>query len=259
MGNKKASKKLSIWGFLLLVVVYLAIIKIIGHFTGEQLHLHDGKLDTIRDVTYGLLIPIGASAIFVYGVAAALGWLTPVFKDTKPVRRWVWFVPIVFIIAIVAGINYPGLIDKGLGFTLVLLLATQFVGWAEEGMFRGIGVTTLRQYNITEGKVALWSSAIFGAVHIANIIGGNPGAFAQAVAVAFAGYFFYLIRRVSGSNVLNSVLHGLFDFTIITGTGIVVAGQSAYIGSAAAILVYIIVGGVLLVRRHKIEPAKGQR
>jgi hypothetical protein len=256
MAGAKTSKKLSIWGFLLLVIVYLAIIKGVGHFAGEQLHLQDGKLDTIRDVTYALVIPIGASAIFVYGLAGALGWLKPVFRETKPVRRWIWFIPIVFALAIVAGVNYPGLSDKGLGFTLALLLATQLVGWTEEGMFRGIGVTTLRQYNITEGKVALWSSVIFGAVHISNVIGGNPAAFGQAVAVAFAGYFFYLIRRVSGSNVLNSILHGLFDFTILTGTGIVVVGQTVYVGSGSAILVYVIVGIVLLVRRHKIEPAR---
>ena len=49
-----------------------------------------------------------------------------------------------------------------------LFIATQFVGWGEEGMFRGIGVTTLRDHGLTEGKVALWSSIIFGAVHLSN-------------------------------------------------------------------------------------------
>ena len=71
-----------------------------------------------------------------------------------------------------------------------------------------------------------WSSVIFGLAHIANVIGGDPRSFAQAVAVSFAGYFFYLIRRVSRSNILNSVIHGMFDFTIISGTLIIAEGES---------------------------------
>lgn len=259
MANKvgKQPKKLPIWGFLVLAIVYVAVLKLVGFLVSSQVNLQDGKVDTAHDVMFAYFIPIGASAVFVYALAAYLGWLKPVFKDNKPVSRWVWFVPITFIVAIILGINYPGLIDKGMGFTLLLLIATQFVGWAEEGMFRGIGVTAFRQNNFTEGKVALWTSVSFGLVHVSNVIGGNPGAFVQAIAVAFAGYFFYLIRRVSGSNILNSILHGLFDFMVITSTGIIVTGQNGYIGGLFAILVYLVVGIVLLARRHRIElPAK---
>ena len=125
---------------------------------------------------------------------------------------------------------------------LVLFIATQFVGWGEEGMFRGIGVTTLRAHGLTEGKVALWSSVIFGAVHLSNALGHGAQAIPQALAVSFAGYFFYLTRRVSGGNVLNSVLHGLFDFSLLTGT-VILIDQDPYVGSAAAILAYLVVGG----------------
>ena len=169
-------------------------------------------------------------------------------------QRWVWAVPIVFAVCIAAAIDYADLFDKSIGYILALLVATQFVGWGEEGMFRGIGVTTLREHGLTEGKVALWSSIIFGAVHISNALTGDVGkALPQAIAVSFAGYFFYLIRRVSGGNILNSVIHGLFDFSILTGTAIVI-NQGAYIGSGAAIAAYLVVGIVLIVRRHHIEP-----
>lgn len=252
--NTEEIKKLSIWGFIVLTLVYLLVIKGVGLLVSSHLDLQDGKLGTTRDIILSLWLPIGASLIYVYSLMFILGWVKPIFKEVKRVQKWVWIVPAIFITAILLGINYPGLADNGISFTLALLIATQFAGWAEEGMFRGIGVTVLRQYNITEGKVALWSSAIFGAVHIANIIGGDAKAFLQAAAVAFAGYFFYLIRRVSGSNVLNSVLHGLFDFMLLSGTGIIVAGQpAAHVGSLLGILVYIIVGLILLVRRHKIE------
>jgi uncharacterized protein len=167
----------------------------------------------------------------------------------------VWVVPLVFAVCILAAIDYADLFDKDLGYILALLVATQFVGWGEEGMFRGVGVTTLRSHGLTEGRVALWSSVVFGAVHISNALTGDVGhALPQAIAVSFAGYFFYLIRRVSGGNVLNSVIHGLFDFSILTGTAIV-ADQAGYPGTIAAIAAYLVVGTVLLVRRHRIEPA----
>jgi hypothetical protein len=98
---------------------------------------------------------------------------------------------------------------------------------------------------------------IFGLAHVANLLGGDVKAFAQAAVVAFAGYFFYLIRRVSRSNILNSVLHGMFDFTLITATQIVpVGGKMHAAGAVLAILVYIVCGILLLVRRHEIEPAQ---
>ena len=121
-------------------------------------------------------------------------------------------------------------------------------------MFRGIGVTTLRARGLTEAKVALWSSVIFGAVHLTNALGHGAQAIPQALAVSFAGYFFYLTRRIAGTNVPNSILHGLFDFSLLTGT-VIVVNQDPYLGSGAAILAYLIVGSILLARRHHIEPA----
>jgi hypothetical protein len=89
---------------------------------------------------------------------------------------------------------------------------------------------------------------------MANIIGGDSRAFAQAIIVSFAGYFFYLIRRVSRSNILNSVLHGMFDFTILTGTAIIPEGEAGCPGAVVAILVYVACGIIVLVKRHHIEP-----
>ena len=52
--------------------------------------------------------------------------------------------------------------------------------------------------------------------------------------MSFAGYFFDFIRRVSRSNILNWVLHGLFGFTMITGTAIIPEGEKTYIGAGLA-------------------------
>jgi len=44
----------------------------------------------------------------------------------------------------------------------------------------------------------------------------------------------------------------LFDFSILTGT-VILVDQDPYVGSAFAILAYVVVAVVLLVRRHSIE------
>ena len=246
-------RPLPYWAFGLIVVVYLAIIQV-GGIALTHVGDHDEDVTTVEGVLWNLLMPLGAALVFTYAVIGVLGWWRPVFHDDKPVRRWVWFVPIVFLVCSLVAVDYGALGDKTIGYVLLLFLACQFVGWGEEGMFRGIGVTTLRAHGLTEGKVAFWSSIIFGAVHLTNAVGHGAHAIPQAFAVSFAGYFFYLTRRVSGSNVLNSILHGLFDFSLLSGTAILV-DQDPYVGSAAAIVAYLVVGGVLLVRRHRIEPA----
>ena len=88
---------------------------------------------------------MAASLLFVYAVVAFLGWWRPVFVDDRPVQRWVVAVPVIMLVAIVAGTNYGGLADRGLAFALLLLLSTLMVGFAEEGMFRGIGVSPCAQ------------------------------------------------------------------------------------------------------------------
>lgn len=248
-----AGRKLSYAMFAAVVVAYLVIIQGGGLLLGKLTDEHDFL--TTRAVVFGMIIPLGVALGFTYGVAAYLGWLRPVFRDDRPVRRWVWVVPIVFVVAIGLGIDYGALADKGWVYVVVLLVATQFVGWGEEGMFRGIGVTVLRRHGLSEGRVALWSSVVFGAVHLTNVVGHGISALPQAVIVGLAGYFFYLIRRVSRGNVVNSVLHGLFDFSLLSGSAILV-DQQAYAGTLLPVLVYPVLAIILFVKRRDIEPAE---
>jgi uncharacterized protein len=251
-GILQTVRRLPIIGFLGIVVVYLAIIQVGGLIAQNAVGVEDNDLTTTKHVVVSMWIPLGAALVFTYGVVAALGWWRPVLREDKPVQRWVAIVPIALIVAILIGTDYADLADEGIGYVLVLLVATQMVGWGEEGMFRGIGVTTLRMHGLTEGKVALWSSLIFGAVHLSNAISRGAGAIPQALVVSLAGYFFYLTRRRSGGNTLNSVLHGMFDFAILTGTAIAI-DQGTYAGSLAPILVYVVLAAVLVFRRHTIE------
>ena len=69
--------------------------------------------------------------------------------------------------------------------------------------------------------------------------------------MSFAGYFFYLTRRATGALVVGAVVHGLFDFSIITGE---LTGE-LYAGTLAALLVYPVVGAIVLIGRRRIEPS----
>ena len=252
-------KPLPYWLFAVIVVAYLSIIQGVG-LLARKIWDVDDSLVTTKDVVVNLWVPLGCALFFTYLVVTALHWWHPVLHEPHRVQPWVRVVPLVLVVTILIAIDYSGLGDKSFGYVVALLIGTQLVGWGEEGMFRGIGVTALRSHGLTEGPVALWSSLIFGAVHLSNAIGRGVSAIPQAITVSFAGYFFYLTRRASGGNVVNSVLHGMFDFSLLTGTAILV-DQKAYPGSLAAILAYVVIAAILLVRRHHIEldtaPAPG--
>lgn len=241
--------------FAVLVVTYLAIIQGGGILMANLVDVGDDPMTTTKGLVVTMVVPLSVALALVYGAAAALGRLRPVMRDDRPVSRWVIVVPVIFVVCILLAVDYGALSEKSAGYVIVLLLATQLVGWGEEGMFRGLGVTTLREHGLTEGKVALWSSLIFGVVHLSNAVGRGVNAIPQALVVSMAGYFFYLTRRRAGTNAVNSVLHGLFDFSLLTGTAILI-DQGAYLGSLAGILAYVVTAIVLLVRRHHINPSR---
>ncbi|HEX5924919.1 MAG TPA: CPBP family intramembrane glutamic endopeptidase [Baekduia sp.] len=109
---------------------------------------------------------------------------------------------------------------------------------------------------MTEGRVALWSSLVFGLVHVSNAIGQGPQAFAQAAIVSTSGYFFYLGRRAGGTILLPMLAHGLWDFSIFS--SLVGSDVKAYIGMAVIILAQLGLIVVLVRRRHRIEPGVGR-
>ena len=242
-------RRLSLVGWAVVVVAYLAILKVVGLLVANDA-AGIGDVRTDAEVLRAFVIPIGTSFLFAAAVTTWLGWWRPVLVEPHRVQRWVLIVPAIFLIAILVAINYGELGNRTVSFVGLLLLGMLFVGAAEELMFRGLGVHVLRQNGMTEARVALWSSVIFGLVHLSNAISTGGGAVGQAIAVSFAGYFFYLTRRATGTLVVGAVIHGLFDFSITAGE---LTGE-LYAGTVAALLVYPVVGAVVLARRRRIEP-----
>ena len=183
-----------------------------------------------------------------------LGWWRPALREEHPVRSWTIAIVVLMAIGIAVGTNYGGLADRGAVLTLLLLLSTLMVGFTEELMFRGVGVTIFRSNGFSEGKVALWTCVIFGLAHATNLFAEGTKALAQVLVTAAAGYFFYVIRRRTGGLLVPALVHGLWDFSLISAS--VVPGEG-YLGTLGPLVVLVVVAVLVLVRRKHIEPAVG--
>jgi len=238
--------------FLLAVVVYIAIIQGLGLVLGQDLHYETGTIPDVETMARTMTIPIACSMAFAAGFATWLGWWPEIWRDHRPVQRWVRVIPIVFVGAAILACDYGNLVDQKVGLVLLLALTTAMVGFTEELMFRGVGVSVFRRGGFTEGRVALWTSLAFGAVHLTNAISTGGQAIAQALVVSFAGYFFYLVRRGSGGIALAMAVHGIWDFALISGS--LGTSKSVYGPAIVAPLALVVVGILVFRRRHRIEP-----
>lgn len=244
-----SARSLSTIGFVIFVVVYLAIVQGVPYLSTA--HLDDieyGVFPDVETVWWALIVPVGVSTIFAVGFGAWLGWWPQMLRDHRPVNRWVWFVPVVMLVAIVAGADYGSVADTSVGFVLLFLLGAGLVGLTEETVFRGVGVTAFRANGFTEPRVALWTSVIFGLAHGTNVFTEGSSAFLQILNTAIAGFFFYLVLRVTGRLVAGVALHGLWDAALFTGF----ITDEVYAGAAVFMAANLVMAVTLLVRRHKI-------
>ncbi|MFG2405502.1 CPBP family intramembrane glutamic endopeptidase [Streptomyces brevispora] len=239
--------------FLVAVIVYLGIIQGVGQLTGVDTSSSDSQFPTTESIVRNALIPIGLSIVFVAALVTWLGWWGEVLRYRAPVRRWVRWVPISMLLAALVAMNYGHLGDQSAALVGCLLLLGLFVGVGEELMFRGIGVHVFRRAGFSEGKVALWSSVIFGLAHVSNAIGHGAQAIIQALVVCTSGYFFYLCLRVGGVILLPMLVHGLWDTSLFS--SLVGTEPVAYPGLVLVIVLQVALIVVLLVRRRRIEPA----
>ncbi|MFJ9946562.1 lysostaphin resistance A-like protein [Kitasatospora sp. NPDC091207] len=249
----RPGRRLAGWQFALIVVLYLAIIQGIGLAIGVDTSGSKSQFPTTQAIVRGALVPIGVSILFGAAVITWLGWWKSVLHYRVPVRRWVRLVPVSMLAVSILGFNYWHLADQQASLVVSVLVLGVFVGVGEELMFRGVGVQFFRRAGFSEGKTALYSSVVFGLVHVTNAIHAGPSAIAQALIVATSGYFFYLCLRVGGTILLPMLVHGLWDTSLFSGlTG---PEPAVSVGAFLQVLLQVTLIVVLLVRRRRIEPA----
>ncbi|MFE5881835.1 CPBP family intramembrane glutamic endopeptidase [Streptomyces hydrogenans] len=239
--------------FVALVVLYLAIIQGLGRLIGVD--RGGGGFPTTEAVVRDGVIPIGLSVLFGVGVVTWLGWWGSVLNYRVPVRRWVRVIPVSMLVVAVLAVNYGNLADQPPSLVLSLFAMTLLVGVGEELMFRGVGVQVFKRAGLSEGGVALWSSVVFGLVHVSNAFGEGAQALLQALVVSTSGYFFYLCLRVGGTLLLPMLVHGLWDFSLVSHS----VGADPEASAAVILPIVLQVALIVLVvaGRHSIEPAGG--
>jgi membrane protease YdiL (CAAX protease family) len=215
-----------------------------------------GEFPDLDSLLAGVTIPVALSVVLLVAVVSYLRWWPRVLHDERRVNRWVWCVPVVMVIASLVMIDYRNLGRIDTSLVIFLALGSLCVGVGEELMFRGISVNVLRDQGMRETRVALWSSLLFGAVHITNIITEGPSAIAQVIVVSVSGFFFYLVLRVSGTLVLGMFIHALWDFSLFSAS-VGPEGETNPL-SFIGIMVNIVLAIVLLVRRHHIGVSNGE-
>ena len=246
------------WGFLSLVVVYVAIYLGAG-WVGGRIGGHlmdDDLLSSVGSVFFQLTFALIVGAIVLAGFSAYMGWNREMYAR-QPIYRswWMWIAPVVVLTPIVLrvlGIDWG---RDGFDVVALVLITGALVGFVEELLTRGIGVKMLRDGGHGEWAVAALSSLVFALLHSVNLLSGQELAtVAFTIVYTFAfGVLMYLTLRTTGFLVGAMILHGLTDPTTILAVGGVdelkTTGQANGLLEAAGLVTFslILAGFVLLI------------
>lgn len=185
-------------------------------------------------------------------------WQEAGFQRPESMRRLLASLPLLFLPIVVAassGFRAAGA-SQMIGFAILTLM----VGFAEEGLLRGVVLRAMLPIGVT--RAAVLSSVFFGVGHLANIPhGAAPAAtivqmsYSILLGIGFAG-----ARLYTGTIWPAIVVHALIDFVDIAGRGFVLAPpQSVTLAGVIASLVltglYAMYGWWLLRRTGLGEPA----
>ena len=178
---------------------------------------YDEFTDSATNLRDAAVVPLVVMVVLVAIAITVLGWWRPVMRDHLGAPRvWRW-IPVVFVVAIVAGIDYSRLGKLDTDFILWALVAGVLVGFAEEGTYRGLAVVAFRS-GYSELHVRLFSSLLFMYLHAWNFLAGQDigPTITQLVFTFVLGSVLYAVRRATGTLIIPMLLHGGWDFASFT-------------------------------------------
>lgn len=171
---------------------------------------------TAENIYKAAVFPLCVGAIisvaFLFWARWDMIWRDP---NRLPMSKFLWVPPILFSAAIIPrliAIDWNAIAGELL---VAVVLTSILVGFAEEVLFRGIFLRSMRTRGRPEAWCALWTAAAFGLFHIPNIFMGQ-GLFGigQVLLAMLSGFTLYLFRRGFGLLVVAMVFHGLWDFSV---------------------------------------------
>lgn len=201
------------WPALLGVIVLWVVASLAGALLGRLL---TGPED---DGLSSVPLALGHDALpAVFGVAVAviviarLRWWQPVLRDFRRARAWAWVFPVGVVAAGALLTDWSRLTSNGIGLLVSLVVTVILVAASEELAFRGIVLVAMRG-RYAEFMAALITTLLFGAAHL---LAGGFANIGQGIFTLFAGYLFYVTRRVTGLLIGAIALHAWWDLAVFS-------------------------------------------
>ena len=173
--------------------------------------------DSASSMTKGIVMPFLAASVVLVLLTSWLEWWGPVFREKVTAPRWLLAIPVLWVVAILVGINYDRVGQLSSSFLLWATIGTLLVGFSEEVTYRGLSIVALRG-RMGEGRVWLFSTLMFSMAHASNLfLGQSFGATAVQLGYAFLlGSLLFVARRASGLLVVVVLLHAAWDWMLWT-------------------------------------------
>lgn len=227
-----------------LAIVYAAIVSVLWWVMGVD---YNTVGDSTENVLNGVVIPIGAGAVFLLIAGWWLGWWGPALVErTGYGEGWMLLAPAVFVVAAIGNFMSGEVGSQEISYLLVLAAGVLLVGFSEESLTRGLGLVGLRG---SMPELGAWfvSCLIFGLIHAINaLFGQDLGTTLFQIGFAFmAGTLLYVTRVASGLLVVAMLAHALWDFSTLSHGPKVTEGlegtaQIGYLLSLVQLLAYLI-------------------
>lgn len=221
-----------------MIVAYIAVV------FGMQLSSGIPYVDWVSTPANGLrtaVIPLAVGSALLIALLALARW-DMIWRDpgrlpmTRAMTLAIYFFIATVLVRIV-GVDWRTVEPDLL---LVVVVSGVLVGFAEETLFRGIFLRSMRTNGRTEAVAALWTATAFGLFHLPNLlVGSGPSQLLQVVLAAVSGATLYAFRRYRGLLLTAMVAHGIWDSSAFLAD----SDGRAWLGPATLLLV---AGGLVL-------------
>ena len=236
-----------VWIGLAIYVGYVLVIYLVTTLSGVPFT----DIGKSAEFTWrGAVLDLAVAAVLLAITTSLLGWWKPaLFERKRSHHKWPIFVPAIMLLVAILNLLTTDWSKFDPSFILALVSLGVLVGFCEELMSRGLLLTAFRS-RFREVWVWLFTSLLFGAMHLVNAALGSPflSALQQAGLAAMSGTAFYIVRRVTGSLVWAMALHGIWDVAAFS-VGFAYVGVpwgvflTPFIGILAVAVVYWVIKG----------------
>ena len=230
----------------LVFVAYLVVFYGVWIVNGIE---YDNIGDSASTLLRWYVAPLAAGAVVLVVAATVLGWWRPALFEVRKAPRWTLVTPALMFALGLLALTQKDFSDTTSKMWLWLVAGSIGVGFCEELATRGLLLVGFRG-TLSERRVWLWTSLLFGLMHLPNaVFGAGPAAIVQVGLAFLSGTTLYLLRRGTGSLFLAMALHGFWDFTSFVDDG---GSWIAFVNVAVALVSVVI--ALRLTRLDRDEP-----